>query len=654
MTSLLLGLVVTLGCGDDEPPRPGDAGVDADSRDAGRSPELEPDCDPIVPEVCAFPWPSAFYLRADATSPTGWRLRIPPVVLGTRGRGEPIGAGPVENRDGFSVNAAMLAQLPGAVPDGLPNPSTIGRSVEPDSPTVVLDVDAGERVPHFVQIDDDRSNRLPGGGAIMIHAVRPLRNRHRHIVAIRGVRDRTGVLIEPSPAFRALRDGGSHPHPSVEARRAHFEELFARLSEAGIDRGTLQLAWDFRTASLEDDTGTLLAMRDDALGFVGPSGPAYSIANVEERPREGVLRLIEGRMTVPIYLTDGAAPGSTLVRDASGRPQRMGTAEFPFRVLVPEGLSSAEPGALLQVGHGLFGSRLELDRYRDYARRFRYVLFGVDWIGMSEEDAPGIAEMLANAEIERFSILPDRTAQGIVNAVLAMRLMRGRFASDPLVRDAGGPLYDPSTAYYRGSSQGGIYGATYVSISPDVTRGVLDVAGQPYNLLLLRSVDFDPFYGLLRISLREGTRIVFVLNLVQQLWDRVDPGSFTRHLERDPLPGTPPHRALLTVAIGDHQVTPLGAHVMARAIGAPLVVPAPRSIWGISEVAPTDARPHEGSALVEFDFGLPPEPLGPEPLREGTDPHEGPRTLEAWARMTDRFLRTGQVVHTCDGPCDPE
>jgi hypothetical protein len=193
-----------------------------------------------------------------------------------------------------------------------------------------------------------------------------------------------------------------------------------------------------------------------------------------------------------------------------------------------------------------------------------------------------------------------------------------------------------------------------MAVTTDVLRGVLDVPGQPYDLLLLRSVDFDPFYGILRGTFVEGTQIVLALDVGQQLWDRADPGSFTRHIENDPLPGTPSHRVLLTVAIGDHQVTPLGAHIMARAIGARSLAPAVRPIWGVPETMATDAAPYEGSAIVEYELGLPPEPLGPEPLRAGEDPHGRPRHLRSWGDMVDRFFRTGEAVQMCAGPCDPE
>jgi pimeloyl-ACP methyl ester carboxylesterase len=231
--------------------------------------------------------------------------------------------------------------------------------------------------------------------------------------------------------------------------------------------------------------------------------------------------------------------------------------------------------------------------------------------------------------------------------------MKGDFAADEAVTFEQGSAIDTTEAYYRGSSQGGIFGATYMALSTDVTRGVLDVPGAPYNLLLNRSVDFDPFNVVLRIKYPSGRDAQIVLGLVQMLWDRVEPNGYLPFVRENPLPGTPSHEVLLHVAIGDHQVTPLGAHYMARTMGAPLIAPATRPVFGLEE----ERAPFEGSAIVEFDFGDLVDPLPDTNVptdSELDDPHGWPRSLAAQIEQSDVFLRTGVVTHTCDGACDPE
>jgi hypothetical protein len=261
-------------------------------------------------------------------------------------------------------------------------------------------------------------------------------------------------------------------------------------------------------------------------------------------------------------------------------------------------------------------------------------------------DVEPISLALSTGAVEDFKMIPDRLHQGIANFLMAMRMMRGRFARDP---EVGGAI-DGTRGFYAGSSQGGIFGATLMAINTDVERGMLGVPGQPYNLLLQRSVDFDPYQALLRISFRDGPDIQIVLNLIQGLWDRAEPGSFSRHIQNDLFPGTPAHRVLMMVAIGDHQVSTLGAHIMARAIGAPNIIPANRTIWGLEE----EMSPYDGSAMIEHSFGLPPEPLENIPMEEGDDPHGAIRPLTTAQATIDEFFRTGIVNSHCEGPCDPE
>jgi hypothetical protein len=103
------------------------------------------------------------------------------------------------------------------------------------------------------------------------------------------------------------------------------------------------------------------------------------------------------------------------------------------------------------------------------------------------------------------------------------------------------------------------------------------------------------------------------------------------------------------VSIGDHQVTTLGAHVMARSLGAVNLTPTNRTVWGVEESPGPDGR----SAMIEHDFGLPPEPLGNVPMTEGDDPHGALAGVAPAIAAVDHFLRTGEAKMFCDGVCDP-
>jgi hypothetical protein len=309
--------------------------------------------------------------------------------------------------------------------------------------------------------------------------------------------------------------------------------------------------------------------------------------------------------------------------------------------------ATTKPGALIQNGHGLLGLRHEGGGgyLTSFASKYGYVAFSVDWTGMASDDAPVIAD-ITSGDISRFAGAVERQHQGHLNAILAMRMMRGRFARDPAVMFDGKSAIDPSLRFYRGDSQGGIFGGVYMALSTDVTRGLLSVAGAPYSMLLDRSADFTAFRFLIGLNYTNAKEAQIVMEIVQMLWDRTEPGGW---MGPEPLPGTPRKDLLFHVAIGDHQVSPLGAHWMARTVGAKLMTPAARPIWGL----PEQPYPFEGSGLVEFDTQQPEAPKTNRPPSSDVDPHNIVRSLDAAQKMADTFFRTGRIEGTCDGRCDP-
>ena len=600
-------------------------------------------CDSLVPSHCSFPFPNDYWTEADDTSPTGKRLALSADMLPASGGGVPTTAAPFNQADGFSASAALLAHLPGATTTGLPSPVTIDVSLQPSSPTLLVDAETGELVPHFSELDVAGSTERQ---AFMMRPVVRLKDGHRYIAAIQGVVDGDDDLLPPSETFAALRDGSASASATTEARREHFANIFDVLSGAGIEPSTLQLAWDFTTASRQSNTGRLVSMRDQALSASGALGPEYELDVIEQDVDENIALRLEGRMTVPLFL-DRPDPGGVLTLDAEGVPRQNGTAEFPFLVLVPRSATTGTPAPVVWYGHGLFGQRYEAETYRQFANEHNYVFVATDWSGMASEDVDPLTSMISGGDISGFQAVADRLQQGIVNALLATRMVGGRLAQDPLLQFNGVSAIDTTEKYYFGASQGGIFGATYLAVSTDVRRGVLAVPGQSYHLLLQRSVNFDPFFTLLNLIYPDELDLQMVLTLAQMLWDRAEPSGYSHLLAGDTLPNTPDHSALLLVSIGDHQVSTLGAHIMARAMGAKNLAPVNRSIFGIEEMS----GPFSGTAMIEYDFGLPPEPIVNEPMREGDDPHSRIAEIPSAETTLDTFLRTGVVSADCGGPC---
>lgn len=598
-------------------------------------------CDPLVPSYCGFPFPSNVFTTPDDTTDTGLRVVIGDGTLPQPDNGTAVSLDGLPTSDGFSSGGAILAEMPGAVDVGFISPFEPERSLEPDSLTVVIDADTLERVPHFSELD--KSQPAIPERALLIRPVTRLEDGRRYIVAIRGVRNAAGV-IPPSPAFAALRDRRPFDEdPSVDRRRGLYADIFGRLEQAGVSRDSLQLAWDFTTASRGNNTGFMLHMRDEALAAAGDDGPPYTITKVDTEVDDDILFRIEGTFEAPLYL-DNPGPGGRLVFGADGLPEvnaGQPTVDVPFLVLIPRAAATA-PAALLQYGHGLLGSlgQLEAGNFRRLVNDKGYVIFGLTLNGMGDDDGAWISEQLVAGRIDTLTAMFDRQHQGMLQYLLAMRMMKNGFANDPTY----GSYVDASQRYYHGISQGGIFGGTYMALTTDVERGVLGVAGMSYNLLLKRSVDFGPFFALMTLTFPEPRDQQLLLGLVQMFWDRTEPNGYVPYIS-DPLPGTPAHSVLIRTAIGDHQVTTIGGQVMARAAGAVHIDTQQRPVFGLDTVDGAAS----GSSYVEYGFGLPAEPACNVPMTACDDPHGEIRHLDEANDQLDRFLRTGETQNFCGG-----
>ena len=610
-------------------------------------------CDPLVPSYCSAPFPSNAY-TVEADTPTGRRVELAPELLPMDLAGLSADPTPWNALDGFSAGIAISTHFPALsaaslTASNVATATTIPRSLEDDSPTVLLNASNGERVPHWVDLDatdDDDANRL-----FMIRPAIRLDDSTRYIVVIRGLQDDAGAAIPATDAFAALRDRTDYADDdkanveAVEGRRALYGDIFIHTTEAGLPREDMQLAWDFTTSSSLNNTAWMVHMRDEALEQIGEAGPSYTITSVDEDwdAKDGghVAFRIFMDVEVPMYL-DQAAPLATLQFGDDGMPEPNGMGSFEVELLIPQSATTT-PAAPLQYGHGLLGDKEQIQsgHFQPFIDEYNYALFSVDFIGFASDDEAFVGAMLGNGRFHEFAQVMDRQHQGMLNSLVAMRLMKTSFAND----ETYGALINPDEGYYLGISQGGIYGPSYMALSTDITRGCLGVPGMPYNVLLSRSVDFDIFFDIIRASFPDARDHMMLLNYAQMLWDRMEPTGYVRHVRDEPFPGTEPHEVFLRAAVGDHQVTNFGAHIMARSLGVPHLDTGIREIWGLE----SQSEAIEGSAYVEYSFGLPEDPVENTPQRACEDPHGKLRRLDEARLQLDTFFRTGRVENTCAG-----
>ena len=642
------------------------------------------DCQPFAATPCLLPFPNNLFTVPDKTSATGLRLHLPAGAMPASDKGQRVSPAPYDRNDGFSPGSAMVLHVP-----GLDNPTAFAKTgavgllnmsqaFAKSAPIVVIDESTGQR--QLIYSELDSNTKIPQDTDLMIVPGKEFADGHTYVVALRNLRGSSGHLIAAPSWFERLRDAKTLPG-NEQAQKARYTKIFASLKKAGITRSNLYEAWDFTVASSQDLTGRLLSIRNQAFAQLGdtnladgiPQGSAPQFSVTDTSALTPDLEKIDGTFQVPCYLITCGPTAETGFHYSSSSPDATPTqipgnvATAQFECIVPSSASPSTPARISLYGHGLLGSRSEVedDWVQALATGHNMVFCATDWWGLAEGDAPLALKSAGNLNL--FGALVDRLQQGVLNTLFLSRLMRSPtgFAADPHFQSGGQPVFDSSHVYYDGNSQGGIEGGLTTAVAPDFTRAVLGVTGIDYgNMLIQRSSDFTPFKQVLDNVYPDPSLYPLITDLMQQLWDRGDPDGYAPYMTSHPLPGTPAHQVLMQLAYGDFQVSMYAGAAEARTIGASAVEPALDSVrsrdknlfYGIPAV---QHYPFAGSAVEIWDSGagrVQPPPVGnipPTSSANNNDPHEDPRkTPAAQTQISDFLEPNGSVVSVCGGsPC---
>ena len=276
--------------------------------------------------------------------------------------------------------------------------------------------------------------------------------------------------------------------------------------------------------------------------------------------------------------------------------------------------------------------------------------------------------MLAG-NLTNFRIVPDRLHQGMLNALVLMRMLApGQpFLEESVLKfpsaQAGVISRNASQRHYTGNSQGGIMGAVYMGVTQDVLLGVSGVGGGPYALLLPRSDDFTALFALLKLRFPRSLDRILLICLFQSLWDRMDPSGWSAYVTAPSgaaggpgvLPGTPSHRVIFHYGLGDKQVTWLGQLAISRSTGAVMFmsnVHEGNETLAQFTFVPDSTVVTSGNLVMGFNYGFPQVPfVNVPPPASAPDAHECPRRTPAAQQQMAHFFATGEIINTCGGAC---
>lgn len=676
--------------------------------------ESPEECEILNNVECLYPYPSSRFLGLNQAKGR-FQLEFPDSALQFDGLiGPPPTATQFLALDGFSPTVLIQAHFPGGVDlvgsdvarlippvfsDPMP-PPYVGirmsdeRSLDPDSPTVLINAKTGARVLHWAELDS-RAVGNPDRQAFLIRAGVSLIPGDRYIVAIRNLVHPGGAPVEPEAVFEAIRDGRDSSIPGYFEKRQNFEKnIFPVLDASGIERSELLLAWDFHVQTEYGLTHHALDMRDLSFEWLDDQVAAdvqtFTVDSIEEgadacESGERTWRIIRGTYQVPLYLSEDPEVDilsvGFLIEDANEDPVQNGVTNPAFTISIPCVSLEADPPVVHPVvlGHGLFGTgeSMVTGLAEGLGLDIDVLAGATDWRGLSSADLPyvitqvvGIPAVGGN-KFEQFPAFPDRLKQGQINTLLLARMMKnGVFNRDPAFQTPEGEGVFPGESaemFYFGVSLGGIMGTWFAALTPDVERLNIDVPAMNFAMLLQRSTQFGAFELLLEgIGLTDPLQTLLTLSLNHEVWVRSEPAGYVRHITQDPFRKTNVKKIMLTAAWLDKQVSNQATEILARSLGIPnLDASIQQGFPGIPDVSgPVD------SAMVIYDQGsydiyniLQYQTVGSGPLipplanripSSKCDPHGGPRiSIPASLDQLATFLQPGgQVENFCEGLCD--
>ncbi|MCB9765498.1 MAG: hypothetical protein H6739_37335 [Alphaproteobacteria bacterium] len=624
--------------------------------------EWDEDCNPMaMADDCLTPYPSVWWTSDDPDSPTGLRLNLQNDDFNTPDGPLPVDLALFNEADGVSPVHPVLINLGVDVdPAWLSGWGDQAETVAPGAAIALLDAATGAPIPLLSEMD--ASNRdLPeydGRRALILRPLAPMPYGGRVIAVLtQDITDVDGQAFESPPVFQALRDDILTDDPAVEALRPRYEQLFETLGDAGWAREDLLLAWEIPVVSETWARGPLLSMRAQA----APVAPeiAYTIDSVETDPNADVAWIVRGTFQPMSFL----AEDNTLALDEAWAAIPQSDApSYPFTMIIPPVARERGGLPLVLIGHGMFGTGDSMltngsgrDLLQPFANQLGVVMVATDWIGFSGGDLDLIVREIL-PDLSRVRVITDRLAQGQINAMSLVERVAAGLGDDPAIgRTQPDPLVDPEQVFYYGISLGGIEGSTQVAISPSISRAVLAVPGAGWTNMIQRSTQLRPLEAIIDALYPDPLSQSLFLAAIQGFFDRADPAVFAPLVVDDPdWPDAPDKVVVIQEAIGDCQVPNLATDTLSRAMGVHHLGEPTDPVYGLDQVDGPDLGPALTQVRVPelLDAYFPPDQNTMPETDNGV--HNAAVLQPATYAQIEHLFTEGELIHPCEGACDPE
>lgn len=260
-------------------------------------------------------------------------------------------------------------------------------------------------------------------------------------------------------------------------------------------------------------------------------------------------------------------------------------------------------------------------------------------------------------------MVPDRLHQGQLDALFLMKLwLSPKFLNDSRIWKYNETSIKVNTnkRNYYGNSDGGIMGSVYMSLTTDVTHGVLGVMGFPFEFLLPRSCDFKSFADIIKTRYDNDIDRIWILSSFQLLWNRLSPAGYLPHISKEPFENTPVHTVMMHYGLGDAEVTWVAAEQIGRSLNASMFVSnvheVGETLFGFNWVEDdtfVNTTKYPGRHVIQgWHYPVPIAPYTNTPANCSTNTHQYTRRQPDSQRALHDFFTKQVWYNPCNSTCD--
>ncbi len=501
-------------------------------------------CSVSAMRSCALPYPSDEFTVADPSTGTGRRVELPADLLPDRvvaALGP--GATPADasrGADGFAALTPVMFELDRAV-----SPSSI--PADGGDVLAVYDEATGERVPIRVEVPGEAARH--GAPDTIVVAWPKVRYEFGHTYVARltdGARARSGSL-QPAPGLTDRSD------PTVAALAAALERF------EGERWDDVLVATRFTVRSESNATHELDAMN------AAVRAQDHPVRNL----RVDLPLLVPGASAVvvgEVQITDFRDEDG-IARIANGGTQRW----VPFTLVLPERPAGPEGAPVVIYGHGLIASKETMLFTASTNAQKGLATIGIDVPNHGARQAGNGGFLLDLNNARGFGRLASMPLQGVVDHVSLLLAVQHHLGDvELLLPDLPGrvgqpaPRLDVDHVLYEGTSMGGVLGAAFTALAPELEGSFLQVAGTGIADTIFHSLLWVLFMGIIPSGASTGDAYA----LMGAATLLTDPADNVNVLSRTREHGTP---VFLAYGVGDGVVPNYISDRMIALLDLPLV-----------------------------------------------------------------------------------